>query len=190
MTDTIKVACAGDFGYPGTSGSALVALSRDDGAEQWRLIGIDRSHIDGTPITEWQRRDLLFTVVHADLLSYRDDDAGRLLQIIEDAGIPALLARIDAGHSVEWDGSNHRGRFTDDAEAALEQLTHIVDQSVSGLVEEIGGCWRAADWIGDEPVEPHQTGATLLAEAEAEGARIWGGEPELDSALTDLREQA
>ena len=59
---------------------------------------------------------------------------------------------------------------------------------MSGLIADVGGCWRAADWLGEEPVEPHQTGATLLAEAEADDVRIWGGEAELDSALAELKE--
>lgn len=53
--------------------------------------------------------------------------------------------RIDAGHSVEWDGSSRTGRLTEDAAAALQELTRIVDQGVSGLIADVGGCWRAAD---------------------------------------------
>lgn len=37
-------------------------------------------------------------------------------------------------------------------------------------------------------MEPHQTGATLLAEPEADDVRIWGGKAEVDSALAELRE--
>ncbi|HUW71548.1 MAG TPA: hypothetical protein VMX33_15080 [bacterium] len=35
-----------------------------------------------------------------------------------------LLARIHAGHSVDWNGSNMVGRFTDDAAVAIEELEY------------------------------------------------------------------
>ena len=37
-----------------------------------------------------------------------------------------LLRRICDGHTVEWDGSNHVGRLTDDAREASEELQHLL----------------------------------------------------------------
>ena len=66
------------------------------------------------------------------------------LQIITDAGFPALFARIVTEHSVEWDGSKHVSGLTESAEAVVKVITRIADQAVSGAITGIGACWRPA----------------------------------------------
>lgn len=39
--------------------------------------------------------------------------------------VVALLERVHAGHTIEWDGNNHVGRLTDDARRAEEELDRL-----------------------------------------------------------------
>jgi hypothetical protein len=51
-------------------------------------------------------------------------DPGMITEWLESEKAQILLGRIIAGHRVEWDGSNHRGRMSEDSVSALEELEY------------------------------------------------------------------
>lgn len=69
-----------------------------------------------------------------------------LVAMLEDERILRLLERIHVGHTVEWDGSNHRGRLTDDAREAADKLDAWLDQNYwdDGDMAVI---WTVEDWM-------------------------------------------
>lgn len=77
-----------------------------------------------------------------------DADGQDLTTAINSGEIDALITQIVAGSSVEWDGSNHVGNATEDAEDALEALCDwLVDQG--GALPDGAGLWDAGDWLVD-----------------------------------------
>lgn len=69
----------------------------------------------GMPAHIWNKRTLSMRVSS-------QTDARALAAHLQSAPIVALLERIVAGHSIEWDGSNHRGRLSSDAQDAFDDL--------------------------------------------------------------------
>jgi len=61
-----------------------------------------------------------------------------------------LLLRICAGHSVEWDGSNHSGNMTEDAEDASSRLTDILSENMwtnADTSDDLCDVWEIGDWM-------------------------------------------
>ena len=101
----------------------------------------------------------------------------QLSNLITDERTVALLERIHAGHAIAWDGSNHRGQLTDDADDA--------DAELEVLCAELEGdarVWDVETWLGDASIEQlwpadmpvEQAAAELQAEAEASGITLEG----------------
>lgn len=83
----------------------------------------------GVPLSVWHgvtRRFRVYPCVSADALA----------NYLESDGL-SLLERIHAGHSVEWDGSNHVGKLTSDAFAAREQLAEALRSIANAQVWEV-----------------------------------------------------
>ncbi len=59
----------------------------------------------------------------------------------------SLLGRICDGHYMQYMGSNYRGRLTDDAQAALDDLGRWLSDAPA-LDGEFAGLWDADDWLG------------------------------------------
>ena len=68
-----------------------------------------------------------------------------LADLIGSDEVVGLLTRLYEGHTVEWDGNNHRGQLTFDAKRARDQLADIFEQ-----------------------VQPSEETVLAIAEAEAE----------------------
>jgi hypothetical protein len=133
----------------------------------------------------WHRRTLQWNVrpeVRGDLLA----------DFLESPEIVALLERVHAGHSVEWDGNNHVGRLDDDAHEALDAVEEAIqDQlygddgcvAVYGVAEWLFDNGSLADCWTDQPL------ATAVSEVEAgaqsEGAHLDG---DVEYALLDEAE--
>ena len=96
---------------------------------------------NGVPMFVWHGRTLRWTVSPNALGS-------DLADLIESDEVKALLTRVYEGHSVDWDGNNHVGRLTEDAEKASEQLTEIFAPE-SGKYAMVS-VWTAYDWIVDD----------------------------------------
>ena len=101
----------------------------------------------------------------------------QLSDLITDERTVALLERIHAGHTIEWDGSNHRGQLTDDAGDA--------DAELEVLCAELEGdarVWDVETWLGDASIEQlwpadmpvEQAAAELQAEVKASGITLEG----------------
>ena len=72
---------------------------------------------NAVPSAVWHNIILRYTLPITPTVSAADE----LLQ-----GIAPLAERIIAGHTTEWDGSNHVGRLNADAQAASDELTEII----------------------------------------------------------------
>jgi len=101
--------------------------------------------------------------------------------------VAPLVARIQAGHSVEWDGSHQAGRLTDDAATAADDLAAILAQA--DIADTTRGAWEAAEWLGDYDLAADADIAALAAElvatAASDGALIIGGVDEMTAALAE-----
>ena len=105
------------------------------------------------PMTVWLGRDLRISV--------EPRISGRALhEYLLGEGRP-LLARIHAGHEVEWDGNNMSGKLSVDAETAQEELESGLrdlgeDRALDvGSVEDFlfGGGSRIGDYWTDQTLE-------------------------------------
>lgn len=97
-----------------------------------------------------------------------------LARELESEPVRVMFERIVAGHSVEWDGSNHVGRLTDDARAAVEELEARLQDVPQTEV------WDAADWYSSDdppPIEADTTDEQIMrmaAELDAEASPTSG----------------
>lgn len=113
----------------------------------------------------------------------------QIADLLESGRVRALLERVHAGHSVEWDGSNYVGRLTDDARRASDTLWLIFKDETRTV--DGGGVWRAGDWI--DPLSPDDllkkgeslddAAGRLMAEASDEKVAIEGGKEEMRDAI-------
>jgi hypothetical protein len=109
------------------------------------------------------------------------------------------LARVAAGHSVEWDGSNHVGRLTDDAREASETIADILCGAGWEWTDGSVTVWHAGEWLsgaslGDFGLATDSTdgdieAAAKVAEARAcaDSARLFG---DVAAALREMRDEA
>lgn len=116
----------------------------------------------GVPAHVWHGRALRWSVP----ASVRGDV---LADLLAGDALP-LLQRVHAGHSVQWDGNNHRGDLDDDARAASDELSALL----SDLHDEADNVpvWDVADWLFSNCTLPdhwhNQPLADAVAEIEAE----------------------
>lgn len=73
------------------------------------------------------------------------DAANELLEEIE-----PLAQRVCDGYASRWDGSNHVADFSDDAEAAIEEIAALCERSKADAAEGMGALkvWDADAWFG------------------------------------------
>lgn len=129
----------------------------------------------GVPMKVWLNRTLRFSVT-----PYLSRAAA--LELLDNPEIIALLERIHAGHSVEWDGNNHVGQLTEDAQEAEMELQESLQTLDSDPESQV---WDAHDWVfangsnslydvwpKDEPFD--EACKRLEEEAEEEGVTLKG----------------
>lgn len=110
---------------------------------------------NGAPAAVWHSRTLRFDVSSS--LS-----GAALADMVADDAVQSLLARIHAGHRVEWDGSNHTGALTSDAEAARDDLAGRLTED-EGDLQIIS----AEDWLFSScSLGEHWDGGDLSAAVE------------------------
>lgn len=113
----------------------------------------------------------------------------QIADLLESDKVRALLERVHAGHSVEWDGSNYVGRLTDDAREASDALGLIFEDETRTV--DGGGVWGAGDWIdplgADDLLKKGEglvdAAERLVAEAKDERAAIEGGKGDMLDAI-------
>lgn len=108
----------------------------------------------GVPPEMWHGRVLSFPVQRS-----RPVDGQALVEWLRDGDGQSLLQRIVAGHSVEWDGSNHVGELTDDATEARDTLAYWLEHNAPTLDGDHAGLWTAEDWLygSDLPITAETT---------------------------------
>lgn len=109
---------------------------------------VTRSHYgsgDGVPVAEWHNRVLTFDIADA-RNGQRALDVERLrADLAEGGSLSALIDRVIAGHTVRWDGNNMRGRFTDDAAEAFEDLGYAFARGDDYVADT--EVWSAENWL-------------------------------------------
>lgn len=93
---------------------------------------------NGIPMSVWHNRTPRWYVNSA-------ANGDSLAEWLESDEMRALLARVHAGHSVEWDGNNHVGRLDEDAEAARDEITAMLDGYNQPY--DVMEVWDAYDWV-------------------------------------------
>jgi hypothetical protein len=105
--------------HAGSSARGEVALLTLDGEGLLRLEVRTRFDGDATPIEEYHRRLLTWSV----LKSPAQLDVARLRAALTAGGaLYELMRRVAEGHDEAWDGHNVVGTLTDDAEEASAEL--------------------------------------------------------------------
>jgi hypothetical protein len=69
------------------------------------------------------------------------DAANRLMDEIK-----PLAERVVGGYKSEWNGNNHVAVFTDDAQAAIEEITEICDNIENDETNSVSE-WDSGDWL-------------------------------------------
>jgi hypothetical protein len=89
------------------------------------------------PMPVWHRRWLRWTFPVIPTV----DAANHLLD-----ACAGWLQRVHDGHSIRWDGSNHVGALTEDANAADDAIQHHLDTYPWDETDTVQ-IWDAADWL-------------------------------------------
>lgn len=96
-------------------------------------------HGNGQSMTSYLRQTLfLGSANHANFA-----DLDELVEFLESEDTQETLRLIADGHEVEWDGSNHVGRLTDEAQSLLEQL----DEKITEVLNRLPSFWSADEWF-------------------------------------------
>lgn len=120
---------------------------------------------NGMPMSVWHGCTLRWSVPS-------DVRGNELADLLGTDEAIALLERIYAGHSVEWDGSNHTGGLDDDAQAASEALQDLLNDNLN-TGNDGAGVWGVRDWI------------------DAAGLRAWWEDGQsLADAVTKIEDEA
>lgn len=144
---------------------------------------------NAVPFRVWHRRALRWSIP-----ALRTDVANALLDEIRPEA-----ARIVAGYEVEWDGNNHVGSYSADAEEAIEAVSSLCERTWDS--DDIIEAWDAADWfggVGSNDAQRRSLGITaattddeLTAIVERERAEAAPREIEgIDRHLSRLRDEA
>lgn len=116
--------------------------------------------------------------------------------------IRPLLERLHAGHSVTWDGSNMRGRLTEDAQDADLDLQMLIERAQWVADTEV---WYAEDWVSESwrdtadkigltagATDEHRRAAErkLIEIAQGDGIRLYEADKAVDWLIEQLDEEA
>lgn len=111
----------------------VLVVDPDDGR-----VWIERQHsIDGVSEAAWHGR-----LVECSIPT--NANAQYVAEWVNGPEFGALLDRVRAGYAGRWDGSNHVGSWSDDANAAADQIAETLRDWPS--MDE-GGFVEAADWF-------------------------------------------
>jgi hypothetical protein len=139
-----------------------------------------------TPMRVWHGVDMRWSVA-------ADIKPAVLVDYLQNEALP-LLERVYAGHSVDWDGSNHRGTLDEDAQEASEELQELFDRETNNE-ENRTQVWTASEWLfsASNWLDDHWTNEdidvvaeSIEADAVRDGIHIEGS---IKGALLDAAEQ-
>lgn len=115
-------------------------------------------------------------------------DMSDLVAFLESDDTQETLALIIDGYSERWDGSNHRGRLTEDAHSLREDLC----DRISDRMAELPTYWSADEWFGSADVvaDMRRDGAESIEEYAAEQEHLCDpGVLDEDDVVAYLREK-
>lgn len=157
---------------------AYVYLDKDGNvrADYCGIIGA------GQPMDVWLGRTRRWSV-------NPEVNGDQIADLLESDKVRALLERVHAGLSIEWDGANYVGRSTDDARDASDALERIFKDETRTV--DGGGVWRAGDWIDPASADDllkrgeslDDAAERLVAEAKDEKVAIEGGKSDMLDAI-------
>ncbi|RJX35684.1 MAG: hypothetical protein C4525_03255 [Desulfarculus sp.] len=180
-------------------------LLKEDGRILLEPEGDPLWHDDGTRMDIWHRQTLHWGIP----CDAAADDLEELLADPE-SELHRLLARIHAGHTVEWDGSNHRGRVSEDAQEAADELGYWLESDYpryEGMPVGDAHYWISADGnrsaldiltdllereraaITEETLPAQDALAALIREYAEGEAILWDIEEAAAQILSEAREQ-
>lgn len=121
--------------------------------------------------------------------------AGGLSMLLNDKALQALLVRVAAGATEEWDGSNHVTTLDDDAGEANDAALRFCDELIP---EDYGSLdvWDAYQWLDSEDygdlVQPGEDDEDAVYRIRAEALKngVYMTHANLKSALAYKKEQA
>ena len=144
VTDDLRNLDGATNGSP-TPRDELALYIREDNDVSLSIRTIWTSN-DGIPMSEWHgltRRIVLAKgpgVVDLDSLK-RD--------LAEGGNLAKLVSRIADGLSSEWDGSNNKGRLTEDAQEAEGEIESLIYRGRLDYIDETWSTWEESEWIWD-----------------------------------------
>lgn len=176
---------------PAIAHDALADLSPTHDRRAWvyfdpeaGLVSVDTEaqHVNTVPMDVWHGRTLRWSVP--------TDVSGEALTEALEALRPQLEA-VAAGHAVEWDGSNHIGHLTEEAqeasldvEQALESLESDLDVSLAWEWVDGGNPEPALQLVRDHGIEG--AAREIIRAAEADGVYLAG---DVEAEVRDLVER-
>ncbi len=97
--------------------------------------------------------------------------------LLEDPEVLRLAESVFEGHSIEWDGNNHRGYLTEDGVKALEALEHELTEDRFSEADYVQA-WDVEDWLCAWSPTPGETldeaTASIERDAEKDGILLVG----------------
>ena len=99
---------------------AFIELDCESRSAEAKWTGVIGSAV---PAYVWHRRALRFSIPS----EVRGD---AIADFLESETFQTLASRICDGYTQTWNGNNHVGRYSDDATAAREDLTQLIDDSL------------------------------------------------------------
>lgn len=166
ITDNDEILAKGD---DANEWSTCLRVEMDqDGEATIEVAEVHSSERNSTPMVVWHRQWLRW-----------DGDLGGSAVVDPDSlqrlatKLRPLLEIVAEGHTVEWDGSNHKGQLTDEAEEASDEIERIVMDwqwrsdvwSVWDASEWASAAWR--DIVEQHNIRPGMTKDEIAAVAKA-----------------------
>ena len=138
-----------------------------------------------------------FSVYHGRIIRWGVSNTVRgdvLADYLESDETIALLERVEAGQSIEWDGNNNRGKLDDDATEARDTIGNELD-AMSEDDRSCGAVWDLDNWLGQLHFDDKWPVGKTLADAvkgiedgaEAEGIQLDGN---IEKYLLDYAQNA
>ena len=120
---------------------------------------------DSMPIREWNGVDIRLATAKGGTFASMTP----VVTFLESDRAQAMLADLAEGHRVEWDGSNHVGRLTQDALDAR----YTLEEKLQGIFEHLPTYWTAENWFahGDHGLSGRETDDDLADRVAAEMSR-------------------
>ena len=200
---------AGDHGsLDGGDCMAEIRLVRREDEDTWLLEANDVRQGDGRLLSEWHKRDIVVSLWKGEMIVIHDSDLPKIWDALKP--LCPTLRTIEDGHSIEWNGHNHVGRFEENAHEAWEEIDFYA--SGEGLGMTGSGCtqkmvelfqtlsaatWGAGTWawdyltngLDDDELRDPGLAEKLIKDAQRDEVRLFGSiQNVIDEVIADRKE--